>query len=294
MCKKIIFAIITVFIMISCDTEEIFITHESGLRYRLVTEGDGATAKKGDILVLDMKYSNDKDSLLFDSKELDRQFRTQLKERTHKGGCIEDAMGLLKIGDSIRFKINARLYFEETRNMDIPKGIDPESDITFAIKLRGIQTYTQIESERKALKHYNADEEEKVLAHYLEITNTQVEPSGSGLYYINEREGTGAQAEAGKTVVINYTGSLIDGTVFDTSYNRKGAFKFVLGIGDVIIGMEEGVSKMKVGGKSKLIIPSHLAYGEKGFSYLDKNNRRKEVIAPFSTLIFEIELLAIE
>lgn len=278
----------------ACNQEVPFLTHETGLRYRYIKEGDGAGVKKGDILVLHMKYKDDKDSLLFNSYELKQQFRTQLQDPSHEGGCIEDALVMLKMGDSLEFKINARLYFEETRRMDVPKGINPEGDITFNLILKGIQTYSQIETERKALKHYNAEEEDKLLTHYLEITNTETEPGSSGLYYVEIEKGGGKKAEAGKTVVLNYTGKLIDGSIFDSSYDRGKPFSFVLGIGDVITGMEEGVAKMHEGGKARLIIPSHIAYGTNGYSILDQNNRRKEIIAPYSTLIFDIELITVQ
>ena len=96
--------------------------------------------------------------------------------------------------------------------------------------------------------------------------------------------GTGTEAVAGKHVVVNYKGTLIDGTVFDSSYTRGEPFPFDLGAGQVIAGWDQGLIGMKVGGKRKLVIPADLAYGERAIGPIPAN----------STLIFEVELLEVK
>ncbi len=83
----------------------------------------------------------------------------------------------------------------------------------------------------------------------------------SGLKYVDLVVGTGPAAEAGKTVVVHYTGWLTDGTKFDSSVDRGQPFSFPLGAGRVIKGWDEGVAGMAVGGKRKLMIPPQLGYG---------------------------------
>ena len=97
--------------------------------------------------------------------------------------------------------------------------------------------------------------------------------------------GTGMEAGEGKKVTVNYTGTLLDGTKFDSSKDRGTPFPFVLGSGMVIAGWEQGVKGMKEGGVRKLTIPPNLAYGNRGVG---------NVIPPNATLIFEIELLKVE
>ena len=105
----------------------------------------------------------------------------------------------------------------------------------------------------------------------------------SGLQYIETEAGTGAQAQAGDKVAIHYTGTLADGTKFDSSLDRGKPFEFVLGNGAVIAGWDEGIALMKEGGKATLVIPPALGYGGGGIP---------GVIPGDATLLFEVELVS--
>ena len=99
------------------------------------------------------------------------------------------------------------------------------------------------------------------------------------------QKGTGAKAEAGKTVSVHYTGKLTDGSKFDSSYDRNQPISFVLGKGQVIPGWDEGIALMNVGSKYTLIIPYQLGYGEPG---------HPPVIPGKACLVFDTELVDVK
>ncbi len=106
----------------------------------------------------------------------------------------------------------------------------------------------------------------------------------SGLAYHDVKVGSGAVAQAGHSVSVQYTGWLPDGTKFDSSRDRNEPFEFALGAGQVIKGWDEGVAGMKIGGRRTLVIPPDLGYGPGGSG----------PIPPNSTLVFDVELLGVK
>jgi FKBP-type peptidyl-prolyl cis-trans isomerase len=119
----------------------------------------------------------------------------------------------------------------------------------------------------------------------LRLTKETPMKTSTGLEYTEIIAGKGAQAMAGKTVKVHYTGKFPDGKVFDSSISRGEPFEFKLGAGRVIQGWDEGIALMKAGGKAVLTIPPHLAYGERGAG---------GVIPPNATLVFDVELLEVK
>lgn len=109
--------------------------------------------------------------------------------------------------------------------------------------------------------------------------------TASGLTYVDMVVGTGASPVRGKQVKVHYTGTLENGTTFDSSVDRRQPFSFMIGVGQVIKGWDEGVMGMKVGGKRKLVIPANLGYGARGAG---------GVIPPHATLLFDVELLDVQ
>ena len=127
-----------------------------------------------------------------------------------------------------------------------------------------------------------AEKDEETIQTFLKSNNltNQAKSTGSGLYYVIEKEGFGAFPTPGVTVIIHYKGTLLeDGAIFDSSYERGSPATIALN--NTIKGWQEGVPLFKRGGKGMLIIPSALAYGASG----------KDIIPPNAVLLFEIELI---
>jgi FKBP-type peptidyl-prolyl cis-trans isomerase len=113
----------------------------------------------------------------------------------------------------------------------------------------------------------------------------ETKTTASGVKYETLNEGTGPEARAGQNIKIHYTGTLQNGTKFDSSRDRGQPFPVTIGIGQVIKGWDEAVPGMKVGERRRLTIPPAAAYGSQG---------RPPTIPPDSTLIFDVELMAVE
>ncbi len=121
--------------------------------------------------------------------------------------------------------------------------------------------------------------------HAAETKVNKMTTTDSGLRYVDVVVGKGASPTRGRQVKVHYTGTLENGTRFDSSVDRRQPFSFIIGIGPVIKGWDEGVMGMKVGGKRKLVIPANLGYGARGAG---------GVIPPNATLLFDVELLDVQ
>jgi len=185
---------------------------------------------------------------------------------------------------------------------EMPPYVAKGSLLTFEVKLKKVTSKADVEKERaKKMEEQNAlmekkkEEESAVFAKYLADNKVTVKPTASGLYYVETTKGTGPKPTKGSKVKVNYTGRLMDGTVFDTSdketakkanlYDERRPYEpieFVLGEGQVIPGWDEGIMLMSKGSKGKLILPSAIAYGPQGGG----------PIPPYSPLAFDVELVS--
>ena len=128
----------------------------------------------------------------------------------------------------------------------------------------------------------NPDPAQNTYAPALDVALERFAKRPSGLYVRDDKVGTGALAEAGRTVDVHYTGWLTDGTQFDSSRDGDPPISFGLGRGEVIQGWDEGLQGMRVGGQRTLVIPAQLGYGTRGAG---------GDIPPNSVLVFKVELM---
>lgn len=287
---KYLIIIFVVASMAACglSNDKNFKETESGLKYLFHISGGGEKPQIGDILSMQMVYTVE-DTVLFDSRLSDMPVYIPLQESQYPGDIYE-AMGMMAVGDSATFKMNAADFFMYTAGMmELPPFITQTSDLIFDIKLlqamdeEGFALEEQrMMEEQIARDLVRAEEEEGLRLEYLAEEGITVAPTESGLYYIEIEAGDGVVPQPGSMVSVHYEGRLLDGTVFDSSHERGEPIEFILGQGWVIPGWDEGIGMMRVGGKARLVIPSHLGYGDRGAG---------QVIPAFSTLVFDVELV---
>jgi FKBP-type peptidyl-prolyl cis-trans isomerase len=158
----------------------------------------------------------------------------------------------------------------------------PLSNYPFQIK-EIEKIYNSLVNQLDYTDEQRLQKEKENIREYLQKNNLTGNPSPAGLYYIETRAGSGPAANMGNNLKVHYTGKFLDGTKFDSSYDRNEPFEFKLGAGQVIKGWEEGFWLRQAGSKAILIIPYDLGYGSSDMS----------TIPAYSTLVFEVELLEI-
>jgi len=276
-----IFAVILLSItFFSCKNGLKYETTESGIKYAFVVKNeDAAKPTIGDGLVIEAKYYHENtDSLMFDTKEISDDFRIEFVESQYEGS-IDEAFAMMNEGDSAIFYIDAVKFFKNATDLPLPDFIKDGEKLIFQVKMKEIITKEQITKEEEEYKTTKLQEEQNLIAEYLKNNNITATPTASGLYYIEKEKGRGVKVKTGDMVKVQYTGTFINGEVFDSSEKAGKAFEFEVGAGNVIQGWDEGLPMMCQGTKATLIIPAELGYGIDGYY---------PVIPPYSTLIFEI------
>ncbi len=266
------------------DTNGIYIVVEK--------EGTGAKLQNGMIGFVHLTIS------LANGKELFSTIEQQRDPIPFEYGKPFDTRGFgiittdMKIGTKLKALIPSAFAFgdEGRRDMMNNEVVPAFSPIVYEIELMSAKTKAAYDKEladkkskaEEDAKKAKTDEAAKI-SQYVKSNNISVTPTASGLYYIETQKGSGAKAEKGKKVQVNYKGYLFDGQVFDQSKGKP--IEFMLGQGSVIRGWDEAISMMSEGGKAKLIIPSALAYGPDGSP--------GSLITPYCPLVFEVELVKV-
>ncbi|MCE2787033.1 MAG: FKBP-type peptidyl-prolyl cis-trans isomerase [Bacteroidota bacterium] len=236
-------------------------TTTSGLKYKIVQKGNGPRAENGAMVFVHYVGTLTNGTKFDSSRDRGQPFSFKLGT----GGVIkgwDEGIALLKVGDKAILTVPPQLGYGEMNMGTIP----PNSTLIFEVELMDIKLPTQP----------------------WKLSNTDTVSTPSGLKYIvvsRNTDATAVQAESGKTVSVHYTGFLLNGKVFDSSYDRGQPIAFPLGQGNVIKGWEEGIKLMKTGDKIRLIIPAELGYGAAG---------RPPVIPQNATLLFDCELISIQ
>ncbi|MEP2024145.1 MAG: FKBP-type peptidyl-prolyl cis-trans isomerase [Reichenbachiella sp.] len=286
---------------IACSDERVT---ESGIKVKIVEKGDGTVLKDSTILRLNMKYLNSNGNEQWSSAKAGSPVPIQYnKEVWSSSGTMYEALEIMNVGDSAIFEVSTKDLYETTFKTGIPDSLDSSSNVTFYAKIVSMMTLDEFQAfqkeeyekaQQEAIKERAAAQEKmladaaevikkdgEVIDAYLAENNITAQTTESGIRYVITQEGEGENATSGNQVSVHYNGTLLDGTKFDSSYDRGQPFGFVLGQGRVIMGWDEGIALLNKGAKATLYIPSTLAYGERATGKIPAN----------SILKFDVELV---
>lgn len=303
-------AVVSMFLFQACDDKSKEGTLETGMSYTFITKTDGEKAKVGDIVEFHATYIDENDSILHSSIKVGMPVFAKKDTTWGTTKAFEDCIDMMSIGDSAIFTVPATAIFKNR----MPPNIDSASIITVHISMNEFMTeeaagkkmnafrtserMEQIVAARKSAVENGKElieTEGKEIDEYLAVNNLTAKTTESGIRYVITHPGTGGNPQPGDSVKVNYTGYLLNGKVFDTSfdevakehgvYNERRPYnpiEFQLGVGQVILGWDEGIGLLNKGAKGKIYIPSPIAYGTQA--------KGKDIPAN-SILVFDIELI---
>jgi FKBP-type peptidyl-prolyl cis-trans isomerase len=271
-----------------------------GAGYQIYTHNPGDKIKLNDVVTFDIIQKTDKDSVLSSSYGSTNKAQVQCVDPKSVNNFIAanlmQLMPLLTVKDSALLKVPADTLFkghEDQRPAFFPKG----SYLNMIVKIQKVQSLDEAIAQRnadiaKVKAAETADEAKYITDHKLAVTTT-----ATGLKYVITKPSLKLKPLKGDTLLVNYVGKTLDDKVFDSSLeavakaanlNQPGRtyepIQVIVGTGGVIPGWDEGLLLLHEGSKATFIIPSSLAYGEKGAG---------EDIKPYSTLVFDVELVKV-
>jgi len=267
---------------------------QDGLYYKILkANSEKPLPQIGDVLTLNLYYClAHNDSIIFDSRVYNEPVVLPVQKPFYKGD-INEGLFMIAEGDSASFIVKADSFLLYNVNLEkMPDFVKPETMFRFEIKVLSHKTQAEyMEEERVRREMFEAEnnrlekKEKEDLDEYVKSQNIKVKPTESGMYFIPIKSGNGTKVERGDYVFAHYKGYFLDGQLFDSSEGAPEPFRFSAGFGQVISGWDEAVMKMRQGDKAKIILPSSLAYGKSAPNH---------PIPPFSSLIFEIEIVEVQ
>ncbi len=260
---------------------------QSGLYFIETLAGKGAKVDSGSWVKVHFKVSMIDGKQIFSTYDREEPMEFEYGQRFDTPGFEEGIGKMMKGGKATLVVPSAIAFGEQGRGAMVP----PYSTIVYDVEIVDVMSKADHEKqiankqkEEKMKLENNKKQETDLMKKYLKDNNINTKPTASGLIYIEKVKGTGTRAVAGKKVKVHYTGTLLNGTKFDSSRDRNEPFEFTLGQGQVIKGWDEGIALMNVGGKATLVIPSSIAYGDRDMG----------TIPPYSTLVFDVELMDVK
>lgn len=289
---RVFIGIILVLVMSSCsilksnkikDGKEY--TTDNGLRYTFHKQsGDTIKPNEGDIISAIMIYRLMENDSIF-SGTMDKPFEVAVAKSEYIGDVYE-ALKMMSVGDSATFIFNADSFFTKTVKGAIPQELDSVELFYLDITMMKIMTPEQIKQQELELIQAQLDDENKAIALYIESKKYSAIKDENGISTINQKVGIGKQVQQNSVVNVNIIAKSIfpEQKEFVNTTTSNQAIDYEIGSGQLGFGFDAAMTQMKEGGKAVFIIPFNLAFGEKGV---------QGYIAPYSTIVYEVELLSV-
>lgn len=275
---------------------------DGGMLYDVYVDKGGPKIEVGDFISANLIAKRDDDSVLFSTYEQGHPVQTLVPKPTFKGDIFTAIQNLAE-GDSATIKIAADSMFKKGQQK--PPGFKGKY-LVYTIKVEKViakgklsdQVFqTEITDYIRMQSLTFKKREPGLISNYIAANKLDVKKTPDSLYYVITKPGTGPNAIAGDTAVVNYTGKLLNGKVFDTSikdeavkgkmpadpFRQYKPIHIPVGQKRVIPGWDEGLQLLNKGAKAIFIVPSNLAYGERGVS----------IIGPYTPIAFEVEMVDI-
>ena len=263
---------------------------KSGLQYKIFAKGGDRKVGEGDLMTVQLSYSNSKDSILYDSKKQGGGVEMVLNKPSFKGGP-EEGMQMMHVGDSIVMRLPADSVFLKTFQTSIPRYVKKGSSLTFHIVLLDLIEKEKVgsvlaEREKKYQESNLARKRDEAtnIDKFIMVNDYKVDPFPSGLYFIIIKDGNGYSPTHENIVKIKYYSTLIDGTNVEGSPEKPLVKEFRIGDTALLKGFEEGLLMTRLGGHYTFVLPSKLAYGDK----------QQGKLPPYTTLIYDVELIELK
>ncbi|MFH1297968.1 MAG: FKBP-type peptidyl-prolyl cis-trans isomerase [Bacteroidota bacterium] len=299
--------LLTLFTGWGCQSDQDgFRTTPAGLSYKFHEQNkEGVGVLPGDMVTADVVFRTTDTVFFVSARDLTVPYQFEILKSRFPGD-IYDAFLLMAVGDSATFIIDGdSLFLLDFEIIKVPEFIGPTTKVFMDVRLLDVLPRNEFLQEKEAYKSKVdrlltelKEREEEDIRSYLEQNDIRINPTESGLYYIELERGNGPAVKPGKTVKVDYSTMFINCEIFETtkqdiamkydifdSVIKYQPFQYLHGDTLTIEGWDEGLSYMKQGGRALLIVPSALAYGAEGV---------EGYIPPFTPLIYEVEVLEVK
>lgn len=275
-------------ILSSCNRND-FDTAESGIRFKYLKKSKKIVLpSEGDVVFVHYSILNHNDSLVYSTYQNNAEERLPIYPQTHKGGDIFDAFKIMSEGDSMAFLISADSFYSKTKGVDeLPENVEKGTDLKFVIKLNKFMTTKEYEKFLVEEKVQKWKEEVKDMDAFFKQKGWQDQRQENGVRYFINQPSQGKKPSEGDWVEFHYVGKVLKTQAeFVNSYLMGQAASFKYGdpeIKPAVINQIIGL--MKEGEKATFLIP---------FDHGFQDKKVGNIIPPYSTLIYEINLLKVK